>query len=40
MVGTGRQIAPAELHGQGTFAPVITGPNSAEGAYSIQVHFD
>jgi hypothetical protein len=28
------------LHLQGTFQPMITGPTTAEGTYSIQFHFD
>ena len=30
----------AGLHLQGTFQPVITGPTTAGGSYSIQFHFD
>jgi len=30
----------AGLHLQGTFEPVITGPTTADGNYSIQFHFD
>jgi hypothetical protein len=29
----------AGLHLQGTFHPVITGPTTAEGTYSAQLHF-
>ena len=29
----------ANLHGQGTFEPTITGPTSAAGTYSIQLSF-
>jgi hypothetical protein len=30
----------AGLHLHGTFQPVITGPTTADGTYSIQFHFD
>jgi Protein of unknown function (DUF3224) len=30
----------AGLHLHGTFQPVITGPTTAEGTYSVQFHFD
>lgn len=30
----------AGLHLQGTFQPVVTGPNTADGTYSAQFHFD
>jgi hypothetical protein len=30
----------AGLHLQGTFQPMITGPTTADGTYSIQFHFD
>lgn len=29
----------AGLHVQGTFQPVITGPTTAQGTYSVQYHF-
>jgi len=29
----------AGLHLQGTFQPVVTGPTTAEGTYSVQFHF-
>jgi Protein of unknown function (DUF3224) len=30
----------AGLHLQGTFQPMITGPTTADGTYSIQFHFE
>jgi hypothetical protein len=43
--GSGRLVGDrgtgglAGLHLRGTFQPVITGPTTAEGTYSVQVHF-
>lgn len=30
----------AGLHGQGTFQPTFTGPTTADGTYSVQIHFE
>jgi Protein of unknown function (DUF3224) len=44
--GSGRLVAElgtgglARLHAQGTFEPMITGPTTAAGTYSVQFHFD
>jgi Protein of unknown function (DUF3224) len=43
--GTGQLVGDhgtgglAGLHLQGTFAPAVTGPTSADGTYSIRFHF-
>jgi Protein of unknown function (DUF3224) len=43
--GSGRLVGDrgtgglAGLHLRGTFQPVITGPTTAEGTYSVQFHF-
>jgi hypothetical protein len=44
--GSGQLVAElgtaglAGLHAQGTFQPMITGPTTAAGTYSVQFHFD
>jgi hypothetical protein len=44
--GSGRLVVDrgtddlAGLHGQGTFQPTITGPTTADGTYSVQIHFE
>lgn len=45
LTGSGQLVADrgtlglADMHGQGTFEPTITGPTSAAGTYSIQLSF-
>jgi hypothetical protein len=39
LVGDHGTAGLAGLHLQGTFQPMITGPTTADGTYSIQFHF-